>query len=211
MVGEALGSDLGRAVVVAGGERGPRRVPVLERRHGQCRARAAADHEYRRLGLGGDGLARDAGRDEHERADWRVARLAVDRERCPTRRDEVELLMASGVGAVLVVALDDLVAGRDAGVAVDAERRDAERAPHRPPDQAVAVETVDVVKVGGGEAHVIGFRGSRVRPAGARKQKPPVGVHHAGPLTGSGRRPRTTCSKAARDRSRCSSQQEPRR
>ena len=35
--------------------------------------------------------------------------------------------MASGVRALLVVALDDLVADRDAGVAVDAERRDAER------------------------------------------------------------------------------------
>ena len=79
-------------------------------------------------------------------------RLAVERERRVAADDDVQLLVPAGAaaGLRLVVLLDDLVADALARVGVDAERADAEPAPHRMPDEALGDrDRVELVDVGG--------------------------------------------------------------
>ena len=130
---EALGRDRVGALVVlrAVGRLGE--VPVLERRRRPRRARLAADHEDRGLLRGRRRGAALLGAGEDERPGGRVDRLAVELERRVAGHDDVELLVMAGAVALLVVVLDDLVAGVRARVGVDAERRH----PHRPPDRAI--------------------------------------------------------------------------
>ena len=71
--------------------------------------------------------------------------LAVEDERRPATRDEVELLVA----VLLAVLLDDAVARLSRRVGVAAERLDSEPAPNRPPDESLVVdlEAVELVEV----------------------------------------------------------------
>ena len=120
---EPLGGDRVRALVLLGAVGGLGEVPVLERRRRPRRARLATDHEHRRvLGERRRG-APLLGAHEHEGARGRVDRFAVEHEPRVAGHDHVELLVVAGAVALLVVVLDDLVAGVGARVGVDAEGR----------------------------------------------------------------------------------------
>jgi hypothetical protein len=105
-----------------------------------------ADRDDRRRGLLGEGRPLDARRREDERAGGRVDPLAVELERGATALDEIQLLL--GVPVVgLVVLVDDPVAGVAAGPRVDAEGRDPEVVPDRPPGTAAVADLLDLVEV----------------------------------------------------------------
>src|SRR5215218_1700863 len=64
---------------------------------------------------------------------------AVDREARPARGHDVDLLVAAGTRADLVVLADQLLARRRRLPGVDPERADPERRPDRPPGRAALV------------------------------------------------------------------------
>ena len=100
---------------------------TLFRAHGDdCRPR-----------LGGDRPALCVGRRVDESAGRRVELFVTAGERRPPAGDEVELLMT----VALEVLLDDPVAGLLSRVRVDAKRGDSEASAHRPPDEALSLDT----------------------------------------------------------------------
>ena len=125
-------SPLGRLGVVA------RLVEVVDRppdlpAEGLVRlSRCAADGDDGRSGLLGERRPLARRRDVDERPGGRVHALAVELERRATLQDEIELLCRVLVVG-LVVLVDDPVARVVARPGVDAEGRDAEVMPKRPP------------------------------------------------------------------------------
>src|SRR5512133_890457 len=118
----------------------------------------AADREHGRAVLRGAGtptFLRVV--EEDTRADGRVEALAVDGERGPSGDDDVELFVVPRAGAGLVMLLDDHRTGVR-GVGVDAERLNAERAPHGTPLQ-FASDDRDRLDVGDpGDLHALALR-----------------------------------------------------
>src|SRR5262249_20636150 len=102
------------------------------------RAGRAADDQHRGVLLIGDGAARDAGLDVHERAGGCVDLLAVDGKASVALQDDVQLLLAGVRDGRLAVLVDDLSAGLDGTVGIDAEALDAEVLAHLVADAPVA-------------------------------------------------------------------------
>ncbi len=136
---EALVQRRDAAVVVAGEVIGLGGVPVLVGGGRKSGAGLAAEDEDRRLGLERRRLAplADVGADQG--AGRRVELLALDLEAGGAGDHHVELLVAGGPLARLVVRLDHLVAGGGSGVGVGADAGQAHRAADRPPDRARAL------------------------------------------------------------------------
>ena len=87
----------------------------------------------------------------HQRPGRSLDRLAVDLEAGRARDHHVELLVAPGAVAGLVVGLDHLLA-RIGGVAVDPEGGDPERPAHGPPVEPLHRDPLEVVDADCGEA-----------------------------------------------------------
>src|SRR6478735_10333555 len=109
-------------------------------------ARLAAKGDERRARLLSERRTLDAALGEHERAGRGVDLLAVELEPGPAGVDEVELLVLT----LLVVLVDDPVAGVPGREGVHAERGDAEVMPHGPPRTAAVVDLVDLIDLGHG-------------------------------------------------------------
>src|SRR4051794_29050680 len=91
-------------------------------------SRHAADHEHGRLRFLGESGAPDAGTDVDVAAGRCIDALTVELEGGATALNDIELLVLP----VLVVLVDDAVAGRVARPRVHAKRRDAELVPNGP-------------------------------------------------------------------------------
>ena len=121
-----------RAFVVAGVRLRIRGEEVLPCRH-LVLAGLAAEREHGRSRLLGAGEARDRRiAEEDGRAGGHVDLVAVEDERRAPGDDDVELLVAE---PLLVVLLDDVLAGLRRRVGVDPERGDPEVLPERRPAQ----------------------------------------------------------------------------
>jgi hypothetical protein len=105
----------------------------------------AAERDDRRPRLFGERRPLDTGASEDERTGRRVHPFAVELERRAATVNEVELLARVVVGLVMLV--DDPVARGPGRPCVDAEGRDAEVLPDRPPRTAAVGDLVDLVKV----------------------------------------------------------------
>jgi hypothetical protein len=105
--------------------------------------RRPAEREDRRARLLGEGGPLHPGRHEHERARRGVDLLVVELEAGPAGVDEVELLVL----ALLVVLVQNAVAGLVAGPRVDAEGCDVEVVPDRSPGLAAVGDLGDLLDV----------------------------------------------------------------
>src|SRR6478752_1362527 len=123
----------------------PERRPDLKTSGFVRLPRRATEGNKRRPRLLGERRALDIGRDEDQRADGRLQRLAVELEPGTAALHEVELLVS--ILPTLVVLIDDSVARLATGPGVDAEGPDTEVVADWSRRTAAVADLVDLVEV----------------------------------------------------------------